>query len=176
MATSLPYLQSYKNLETLFAKIATAKVPDKFTHEFLQKTIGLKGTNDRPFIPLLRTLGFLDTSGTPTAAYRLLKNAATAKAALAAAIRKAYKPLFDADENANALSNEKLKGLVAQVAGTHDEMTSRIAATFNALNKLALPTLQWIKNGAWERAGVGQDEREWLRGSGICCGNHMLAS
>jgi type I restriction enzyme S subunit len=41
---------------------------------------------------------------------------------------------------------------------------------------LALPTLQWIKNGASDRAGVGQDEREWLRGSGICCGNHMLAS
>lgn len=137
MATSLPYLPSNKNLGTLFDKIGTAKIPDKFTHDFLQKTIGLKGTNDRPFIPLLRTLGFLDASGTPTASYRLLKNSATAKGTLAEKIRAAYKPLFDADEGAHTLSSEKLKGLVAQVAGTDDEMTARIVSTFNALTKLA---------------------------------------
>jgi hypothetical protein len=137
MTTSLPYLPSNKNLETLFAKIGTAKIPDKFTHDFLQRTIGLKGTNDRPFIPLLRTLGFLDSSGTPTPSYRSLKNSAAAKGTLAAAIRAAYKPLFDANEGANGLSTEKLKGLVAQVAGTDDEMTARIVSTFNSLTKLA---------------------------------------
>jgi len=82
MPTQLPYLPSNKNLETLFSKIQSAKVPDKFTHNFLQTTIGLKGTNDRPFIPFLRTLGFIDQSGTPTTSYRLLKNKETAKMAI----------------------------------------------------------------------------------------------
>jgi hypothetical protein len=58
MAMSLPYLSSYKNVGTLFDKIASAKVPPKFTHEFLQNTIGLKGTNDRPLITLLRNMGW----------------------------------------------------------------------------------------------------------------------
>jgi hypothetical protein len=64
MASSLPYLPSNKNLEMLFSKIQSAKVPDKFTHSFLQTTIGLKGTNDRPLIPFLRALGFINQSGT----------------------------------------------------------------------------------------------------------------
>jgi hypothetical protein len=137
MASSLPYVPSNKNIETLFAKIASAKVPDKFTHSFLQQTIGLKGTNDRAYIPLLRTLGFLDASGTPSSAYRELKNAATAKSALARGVRAAYGPLFEANESAHTLTPDKLKGLVAQVAGTDEGMTARIVSTFNALAKIA---------------------------------------
>ncbi len=137
MAISLPYLSSNKNLGTLFEKIASAKVPDKFVQDFLQQTIGLKGSNDRPIIPLLRTLGFLDQSGTPTASYRLLKSDEKRKPAIAASIRKAYAPLFAADEKAHLLAGDKLKSLIAQVAGTDDDMTARIASTFSTLVKLA---------------------------------------
>jgi hypothetical protein len=86
-------------------------------------------------IPLLRNLGFLDQSGAPTATYRQLKNRDSAKAAIANGVRAAYAPLFEANENAQSLPSEKLKGLVAQVAGTDDDMTARIVATFNALSK-----------------------------------------
>lgn len=158
MAVALPYLSSNKNLETLFAKISSAKIPDKFTHGFLQKTIGLKGTNDRPLIPMLRTLGFIDSSGTPTAAYRQLKNSDTAKAVLAEAIRKAYAPLFEANENAHALSSDKLKGLVAQVAGTDEDMTSRIVRTFAALAKLADFSAESSRTDE-EEESEGEEER-----------------
>jgi hypothetical protein len=117
-------------------KIASAKVPDKFTHGFLNQTLGFKNTNDRAFIPLLRTLGFLDQSGSPTSTYRLLKNATAARGAIGAAIRKAYAPLFEANENAHALTADKLNGLVAQVAGTDEDMTARIVSTFTALTKV----------------------------------------
>jgi hypothetical protein len=137
MPVSLPYLQSNKNLATLFQKIQSAKIPDKFNRDFLHTTIGLKGSNDRSYIPFLRTLGFIDQSGTPTPQYRLLKSDDSAKAAIAQAIRTAYGPLFEADEKANALSSDKLKGLVAQVAGTDDDMTGRIVSTFSSMTKLA---------------------------------------
>jgi hypothetical protein len=137
MAVSLPYLSSNKNVETLFTKIQSAKIPDRFSQDFLKTTIGLKGSNDRALIPLLRALGFVDQTGAPTTSYRLLKNSDTAKRSLGKAIRKAYAPLFEANESANTLASDKLKGLIAQVAGTDDEMTSRIAQTFNALVKAA---------------------------------------
>jgi hypothetical protein len=136
VAVSLPYLPSNKNVEALFSKIQSAKVPDRFSQDFLKTTIGLKGSNDRPLIPLLRTLGFLDQTGAPTPTYRLLKNSATSKSTIAAAVRKAYAPLFESNESAQKLPNDKLKGLIAQVAGTDDDMTSRIASTFNTLSKL----------------------------------------
>lgn len=136
MPASLTYLASNKNLETLFTTIQSAKVPDRFTQEFLGTTVGLKGTNDRMMIPLLRTLGFLEASGAPTAAYRELKNRDSAKRAIAKGVRIAYAPLFEANEAAHSLSSDKLKGLVAQVAGTDDSMTARIVATFSALCRL----------------------------------------
>ena len=136
MPQALPYLPSNKNVGELFSKIAAAKIPPKFNRGFLQ-TIGLKGSNDRPLIPLLRTLGYVDQAGTPSNRYGELKNPTTVKASLADAVRRAYGPLFDADETAHHLSGEKLKGLIAQVAGTDEDMTARIASTFATLVKLA---------------------------------------
>lgn len=137
MAASLPYLASNKNIETLFNAIASARVPDKFTQDFLMNTIGLKGTNDRQVIPLLRNLRFLDQSSGPTATYRLLKSRESARQAIAEGIRAAYAPLFDANEQAHTLGNDRLKSLVAQVAGTDDDMTARIVQTLSALIKQA---------------------------------------
>ncbi|HEY5239414.1 MAG TPA: DUF5343 domain-containing protein [Rhizomicrobium sp.] len=135
MAVSLPYLVSYKNVPTLFEKIASAKIPETFNRSFLQTTIGLKASNDRALIPLLRTLGFIDQSGTPTQSYRLLKGEKR-RSALADGVRRAYGLLFDADQDAHKLSGEKLKSLVSQIAGTDEDMTGRIAGTFSALVKL----------------------------------------
>lgn len=137
MAKELPYLPSYKNVEKLFQRIAAAKQPEAFTHKFLQETIGLKSVGDRPLISLLRTLGFLDASNKPTAAYAALRNPAQAKRAIAIGVRKAYEPLFAADENAHELSADTLKGLVAQVAGTDAGLTTKIVGTFNSLVRLA---------------------------------------
>jgi hypothetical protein len=135
MPASLPYLSSYKNVSTLFEKIASAKIPDAFTTRYLADVLGLKGTNDRPMISLLKTMGFLDQGGKPTLEYGKLKNQTLAPKAIADGIRRAYEPLFAADEEANALSSDALKGLISQVAGTDDSMTVRIAGTFAALAK-----------------------------------------
>jgi hypothetical protein len=154
MAVSLPYLASNKNVPALFAKIQSAKVPERFSQDFLKTTIGLKGSNDRPLIPLLRALGFLDQSGAPTQAYRSLKNGGSAKAAIGKAVRTAYAPLFAADENSHKLPLDKLKGLIAQVAGTDDGMTARIASTFTALAKLGDLGLS-AESDVTERDGAG---------------------
>ena len=135
MPVSLPYLSSNKNVGTLFEKISSAKIPPKFNHEFLQTTLGLKSTNDRPLIPLLRNMGFIDQSGTPMAAYAALKGVKH-RATIAQGVHTAYGPLFSADERANELTGDKLRGLVAQVSGTDEDMTARIASTFAALAKL----------------------------------------
>ena len=136
MAKELPYLASYKNVGKLFQKIDSAKKPDTLTTRILADTFGLKSTSDRQLIALLKNLGFLDQSGKPTSQYDLLKNPAQASGAIAEGVRKAYGPLFEANERANALSGEALRGLIAQVAGTDKSMASKIAGTFNSLVKL----------------------------------------
>jgi hypothetical protein len=116
-------------------------------------------------IPLLRNLGFLDQSSSPTPTYRQLKNKETAKSAIAVGIRAAYAPLFASNENANSLSGEKLKGLIAQVAGTDSDMTARIAATFNALSKQAdFSTLAEQKDVDKE---AGESEADGMSGTEV---------
>jgi hypothetical protein len=136
MPVSLPYLASNKNVAVLFEKIRNAKAPDKFTHAFLTTTIGLKGTNDRQLIPLLRYMGFIDQSGTPSNSYSLLKGH-NPGSAIAEGMRNAYGPLFDADVQAHKLPADRLKALISQVAGADADAASRIASTFTALAKLA---------------------------------------
>jgi hypothetical protein len=154
MAVQLPYLASYKNVGLMFDKIASAKVPEAFSQPFLYQTLGLKGKGDRGLIPLLRTLGFIDASGKPTAEYAALKNRSLARIAVAKAIRRAYAPLFEANENAHLLKGEDLRGLVAQVAGTDDDMTGRIVGTLNALLRVADFT------GTEEEAGTDESSEE----------------
>ena len=137
MAKDLPYLSTNKNVATLFDKIAKAKIPDAFTTRFLAETIGLKGSNDRQLISLLKKLGFLDNAGKPSVEYSSLKNTSTAGAAIAEGIRKAYAPLFEANEAAYSLQNDQLKGLIAQVSGADEAMTKLITYTFTALVKVA---------------------------------------
>lgn len=137
MAAELPYLSSYKNVAELFQRIESAKQPETFTTRYLSDTIGLKSAGDRQLIALLKALGFLDNAGRPTTDYGNLKNQAKASAALADAIRRAYEPLYAANENAHTLGPSELKGLVAQVAGSDTGMTGKIVGTYSSLVKIA---------------------------------------
>ena len=136
MAKDLFYLASYKNVGKLFEKIETAKAPEAFTTNYLTDVIGLKSTADRALINMLKKLGFLDPGGRPTESYNLLKNKDVAGAAIADGLRKAYAPLFEANEKANELSPDLMKGLISQITGS-DKIVGQIAYTFNALAKNA---------------------------------------
>ncbi len=135
MASNLFALPSYKNVGLLFERIASAKAPEAFTQIFLSKTLGITGSSDRPLINLLKKLGFLDSTGKPTSKYARLKNPKTAGRAIAEGIREAYAPLFAANEKANELQKEDLKGVISQVAGTDETGTKQILYTLLALIK-----------------------------------------
>ena len=139
-----------KNVPVVFEKIARAKIPDAFTNSFLSGTLGLKSTNDRALIGLLKKMGFLDNAGKPTNTYALLKNKEQAKKAIAEGTRRGYAKLFEANESSHTLSSDLLKGLVAQVSGTEENMTNLIAGTFRALVTLADFTAQ-------EESGIAND-------------------
>ncbi|HEF4729109.1 DUF5343 domain-containing protein [Burkholderia multivorans] len=137
MAAELPYLASYKNVAELFQRISSAKKPENFTTRYLSETIGLKNSTDRQLIAFLKTLGFLDSAGRPTPNYDQLKNSNRAPKAIADAVRRAYEPLYAANENAHNLSSSELKGLISQVAGSDTGMTMKIQGTYTSLVKIS---------------------------------------
>jgi hypothetical protein len=158
MPTPLPFVGSYGKVKPLFEKIASAKVPDVFSQKYLAETLGFMSTADRPLIPLLRALGFIDAAGRPSADYAALKNPQRAGWVIAKALRKAYGPLFASNEKAHLLSNDELKGLIAQVAGTDEDPTVRAAGTFRALVGLADP--KGLTDDFEEAADDAEEESE----------------
>ncbi len=133
MPQELPYLPTYKNVGLLFEKIHSAKIPESFTQKYLQNTLGIKGSADRPLITLMKALGFIDNAGKPTGRYASLKNEKVAAIEIGRSVREAYEPLFAANELVYKLEGSDLKGVVAQVAGSDTQMTTKIVGTFKAL-------------------------------------------
>lgn len=137
MAVPTAYLTSTKNTAKIFASIQKASVPTQgFTYEFL-KQLGYASSTDRPMIPVLKAIGFLDGSGKPTVLYRTYKDPAAAGHALAQGLRSGYADLYKIDTEAHKKTQAELAGMFARLSEKGDSVTSKMAATFHALAKLA---------------------------------------
>lgn len=142
MGLTTNYLITTKNMEAFFNAILTAKAPEKFTNKFLTQ-LEFKTTNDRLFIGLLKSLGFIDELGTPTQRYYSYLDQSQSKSILAEAIREAYADLFNVNQKAHALSADDVKNkLKTLTEGKKSEKVIQLMAnTFIELCKLA----EWRK-------------------------------
>jgi hypothetical protein len=136
MEVTNAYMYTVKDLPDMFAAIQKAQVPERFTHEFL-RTLGFKSTNDRAFVNVLKGLGFLDASSVPTQAYKEYRDKKVAGSVLARQMRQAYRGVFLADEQAQDLSVEDLKGKLSTLSGKDQAVVQKMATTFKTLASLA---------------------------------------
>ena len=136
MAVPTTYLTSTKNLGGILEALQKATLPSKFTYDFLKK-LGYPSSTDRPIIPLLKAMRFVDDGGTPLDRYRRYKDATQARAVMAEGIREAYTDVFGVDQNAQNLSNDELKGIFARLSGKSDSVAEKMALTFKALSNHA---------------------------------------
>jgi hypothetical protein len=128
------YLVTTKNVEKFFDSIITAKAPDVFTTSFLTG-LEFKSTNDRLFIPLLKGLGFLDSSGVPTERYFNFLDQSQSKKILAEAIKEAYEDLFNVYTKAQNLEQQEVKSKIRTLTQgkNSDKVNGLMANTFKAL-------------------------------------------
>lgn len=139
MADYPPFMNSYGLVTKIFEKIKEAKTPDRFTQDFLGSTLGFSSGSAKPFIPLLKRLGFISSDGKPTEIYHEFRNPNHAKTAMARAIRHGYQDLYERNENVHSLDKAALQGLIVQATGLDsDAPTLRaIAGTFQNLKSFA---------------------------------------
>jgi hypothetical protein len=132
VAVPTSYFTSTKNLDDIFAAIKKAGVPSKFTYDFLKK-LGFPSSNDRPIIPVFKSLRFLDASGTPLDRYRRFRDGGQARAVLAEGMREAYADVFGVDQQPQNLSAEELRGIFSRLSGKSDLVAEKMALTFKTL-------------------------------------------
>src|SRR5262245_22794301 len=116
-SAKLPYVVQPGSIAKVFEKVKQAQTPERFTIDFLQTKLGLKGGNYRQFIPFAKKLGFLGTDGKPTDVYKRFRNNDQSGAAMAEAIKIGYRELFERNEYANNLAKDQLKGSVVEITG-----------------------------------------------------------
>jgi hypothetical protein len=134
MALSASYLVTTRNVESFFNSLITAKAPEVFTQKVLEN-LEFKSTNDRLYIGLLKSLGFLDANGAPTERYYRFLDQSQSKRVLAEGIQEAYGDLFAVNVKANELTIAEAKNKFRTLTqGKNSEkVLGLMANTFKAL-------------------------------------------
>jgi Family of unknown function (DUF5343) len=132
------YLVTTKNLESFLNSLKTAKAPERFNSRFLQQ-LDFASSNDRLFIGLLKSLGFIDESGVPTKRYYQFLDQSQSGRVLAEALREAYEDLFAVNIRANEMSGDEIKNKLRTLTmgQKSDNVLTLMANTFRALSDLA---------------------------------------
>jgi hypothetical protein len=136
MSVPSSYLTSTKNTAGILEAMQKASVPERVTYEFL-KQLGFPSSGDRPMIPVLKSIGFLNDGAVPTESYRRFKDKAISKGVLAQGIRDGYADVFAIDPEAYKRSSQDLSGIFARLSDKGETVTAKMASTFKALAGLA---------------------------------------
>ncbi len=138
MVLSENYLMTTKNLEAFFNAVLTAQAPKNFTQKFLEQ-LEFRSSNDRLFLGLLKSLGFLDANGVPTDKYFKFLDQSISKKVLSESIMEAYSDLFSINKKAYELSVTDVKNKFKTLTqgSKSDNVLNLMANTFVALCKYA---------------------------------------
>ncbi|MDN3547453.1 DUF5343 domain-containing protein [Mucilaginibacter aquaedulcis] len=133
---SKKYLNSVKNLPAIMKKIIEGTAPDKFTTEHLKK-IGFASSTDRAVLGLLKDLGFISDSGSPTQRYHDYRNTSKSNKILGEALKDAYTEIFHINEKPSQSDRPAITGLFKSTHNVSDQVAGFMANTFLTLLSLA---------------------------------------
>ena len=135
MALPTSYLTGgYTKIPQYFDTLLTARAPEKFTVKFLSD-LSFTSSNDRQFINVLKSIGFLDDSGAPTDRYYKFLDQSCSKKIVAEGVREAYVDLFNLNISANSMTQAEVEGKFKTLTnGSKAAATiTQMAKTFTAL-------------------------------------------
>lgn len=136
MGLSSSYVLSPNRIPDVFSKLRDGQAPDQLTTQLL-KDWGFASSNDRAFIPLLKSLGFLSSDGKPTQRYHEYRNHSKSKLVMGDAIREAYSDLFLISANPTQSDKTAFIGKFKSFHNATDNVAQLMASTFFAILNLA---------------------------------------
>lgn len=136
MALSSAYTQAYGKLGEFFRKIRDGQAPSQFTHQLL-KDLGFKSNNHRPYIPIMKALGFLSPDGKPTQRYSDYRDHSKSKLVMGDGLKEAYSDIFLIKEKPTDSDKATIEGKFKSYHNISDTVAKHMASTFFALLKLA---------------------------------------
>ncbi len=104
----------------------------KVTTRYL-KSVGFRSSNDRMLIPILRGLGFIDSSQMPTERWKQYRDKSRSKEVLGTAIEAAYPELFKTYPDAYNRSPDTIRNFFSSKSNVADSTLRLAVTTFRAL-------------------------------------------
>lgn len=135
MALPTSYMTgSFTKIPQYFDTLLTARAPEKFTVKFFAD-LSFTSSNDRQFINVLKSIGFLDDSGVPTERYFKFLDQSCSKQMVAEGVKEAYVDLFNLNVSANTMTQAEVEGKFKTLTnGSKAAATiTQMAKTFTAL-------------------------------------------
>jgi hypothetical protein len=123
-----PYTTVPGKIKPLLSKIREVGVPSKANMQWL-KSIGFKSSNDASLLTVLRFIGLVDTSGTPTDAWKNYRGAKHGQV-LASAIRQGYSDLFAVYPDANARNTSEIEHVISTTSSAGKQAIAKTVRTF----------------------------------------------
>jgi len=123
-------------LRAFLKGIPEKAVPPKVTQPYLV-SIGMKSSNDRTIIPVLKSIGLLDGSGVPKEEFKRFRDRSKGPAILADLIRTAYEDLYSTYEDAHKRGDEDLKNFFSAKSTLGERAIGYQIATFKTLCEFA---------------------------------------
>lgn len=136
MALADSYVQTYGQLPEVFKRLSEGQAPDKFTRQYL-KDLGFAASSFHAVIPLLKTLGFLASDGSPTARYHEYRDHSQSRMVLGQSLRDAYGDIFTIKANPTQADRPLIEGKFKSTHNTSERVALLMANTFFALLALA---------------------------------------
>jgi hypothetical protein len=130
-----PYTQVAGKMRDFMRRIRETGVPAKVTQQWLS-TLGYKSTNDRTLIGVLKGIGLIDSSGSPTDRWRQYRGADSGRV-LADGIRLAYKDLFSLYPDACSRSVQELQDFFGSKTSAGQRVVQLTVQTFKGLCEMA---------------------------------------
>ncbi|PDT87749.1 hypothetical protein CO669_22995 [Bradyrhizobium sp. Y36] len=149
MSVKLPYMVTPGVIPKVLTKIREARRPERFTQDYLETMLGIRGGNARAVLPLLKRMTFLNGDGTPTTLYDRFRNDDTRAIAQAEGIRKAYEDVFNRNQFAYNLPRDKFTSLVTEMTGL---------AKDSPVSRATVGTFFTLKDGADFEGTFGDEQ------------------
>jgi hypothetical protein len=136
---NLPYVTNPGTLRTMLERIRESIQPDRFTGDFVETKLKMKGGTAKSMVPFLKKMGLVSADGIPTDLYKEYRNKPRSSFVIAKGMQNVYSDIFDQNEYAYDLSDRELMGLIVQLTGG-DEKSRALKftlSTFKLLKEMA---------------------------------------
>lgn len=126
-----PYTTVTGKIKPFLSKMREVGIPSKATVQWI-KTIGFKSSNDSSLLTVLRFIDLIDSSGTPSEAWKKYRGAHHGQV-LANAIRQGYSDLFAVYPDANARTASEIEHIISTTSSAGKQAITKTVRTFQNL-------------------------------------------